>query len=633
LSVINSLAINQVPTVNRTPSTVYFMSKDNTTSNPSTPESKKLNFAQLRKALKIFEFVQPYRWRIIVGLVLLFVSSMVFMVFPFLSGELINIAQGKSKYPFNLQQVGYLLFAVLVGQGFVSYYRVQLFATVSERGIADVRKALYSKIITLPIVFFEKNRTGDLVSRLTADVEKLYSAFSITIAEFIRQIIVLISGIIILAVMAPKLSLIMLATFPVIVVGAMFFGKKIKRLSQQRQEELAQSNIVLSETMTTIQVVKAFTNELFEALRYGKAVDSTVAVSLSFARGRALFTVFIVSVLFGGLFFVIWMGAWLLSKGDMDAGQLVSFVVYTAVIGGAIAGLGNFYTELVGAIGATERIREILEEKSEVSMPVSSDGLMLSHAIYSGKRLEGRIEFKDVHFNYPTREDVKVLKGINLIVGAGEKVALVGPSGAGKSTVIQLLLKFYGIKEGDVTVDGQSIYAMNTTDYRQNIALVPQEVLLFGGTIRENILYGKPDADESEILEAARQANALEFIERFPDGLDTVVGERGVKLSGGQRQRIAIARAILKDPAILLLDEATSSLDAESEKVVQEALDKLMEGRTSIIIAHRLATVRNVDKICVLDGGQIVESGTHEELSTLADGLYNSLSKLQFQHA
>lgn len=600
------------------------MSKTNPSSPAEAPSSKKLNLDQLRRALRIFAFVRPYRWRLFVGLLLLFVSSMVFMIFPFLSGELINIAQGKSKYPFSLQQVGFFLMAVLFAQGFVSYYRVQLFAAVSEKGIADVRKALYSKIITLPIVFFEKNRTGDLVSRLTADVEKLYSAFSVTIAEFIRQIIVLISGIIILAVMAWKLSLIMLATFPVIVLGAMFFGRKIRKLSKQRQDELANSNTVLSETMTTIQVVKAFTNELFETLRYSKTVDSTVEVSMKYANGRALFTVFIVSVLFGGLFFVIWMGAWLLSKGQMDAGQLVSFVVYTAVIGGAIAGLGNFYTELLGAIGATERIQEILEETNEVKIEPNR---ALS------KRLKGVIEFQDVHFTYPTREDVRVLKGINLSVEAGEKVALVGPSGAGKSTIVQLLLKFYDVSKGDITADGQSIYEMDTTDYRQNIAIVPQEVLLFGGTIRENILYGKPGASEAEIVEAARQANALEFIQRFPDGLETVVGERGIKLSGGQRQRIAIARAILKNPAILLLDEATSSLDAESEKVVQEALDKLMEGRTSIIIAHRLATVRNVDKICVLDGGHIVEEGTHEELSAMPDGLYNSLAKLQFSYA
>ncbi|MCC6723081.1 MAG: ABC transporter ATP-binding protein, partial [Saprospiraceae bacterium] len=292
------------------------MSRDNSTNGIEAPASKKLNLSQLRKALKIFEFIRPYRWRIIVGLVLLFLSSMVFMVFPFMSGELINIAQGKSKYGLSLQQVGIFLVAVLVGQGFVSYFRVKLFAAVSEQGIADVRKALYSKIITLPIVFFEERSTGELVSRLTADVEKLYNAFSVTIAEFIRQVLVLISGIIILAVMAPKLSLIMLGTFPIIVVGAIFFGKKIRKLSKQRQDELANSNNVLSETMMSIQVVKAFTNELFESLRYGKSVDETVAVALHFAKGRALFTVFIVSVLFGGLFFVIWMGAWLLSKGD-----------------------------------------------------------------------------------------------------------------------------------------------------------------------------------------------------------------------------------------------------------------------------------------------------------------------------
>lgn len=589
-----------------------------------SPEDKKLSIDKLRSALKIFEFVRPYRWRLVVGLVLLFISSMVFMVFPFLSGELINVAQGQSNYALTLKQIGLFLIIVLVAQGFVSYYRVQLFAAVSERGIADVRKALYSKIITMPIVFFEKNRIGDLVSRLTADVEKLYNAFSLTIAEFIRQIIVLVSGIIILAFMAPKLSLIMLATFPVIVIGAMYFGRIIRRLSKQRQDELANSNTVLSETMTTIQVVKAFTNELFENLRYGKSVDATVVVSLKYARGRALFSVFIVSVLFGGLFFVIWMGAWLLSKGQMDAGQLVSFVVYTAVIGGAIAGLGNFYTELLGAIGATERIREILEEESEVEIVKDAK---------NAKRLYGNIAFNNVHFNYPTREDVRVLKGIDLRVGAGEKVALVGPSGAGKSTIVQLLLKFYDLKEGEITVDGQSIHEMNTTDYRKNIAIVPQEVLLFGGTIRENILYGKPNASEAEIIDAASQANAWDFIQRFPEGLDTMVGERGIKLSGGQRQRIAIARAILKDPAILLLDEATSSLDAESEQVVQAALDKLMEGRTSIIIAHRLATVRNVDKICVIDGGRIVEEGTHEELEAMSDGLYNSLAKLQFTYA
>jgi ABC-type multidrug transport system fused ATPase/permease subunit len=587
-------------------------------------ESKKLSTERMREALKIFVFIRPYRWSLIFGLVLLFISSSVFMVFLKLPGEMVDIALGKSEYEISLNQLGLILLAVLVAQGVVSYYRVKLFAVVSEKGIASVRKALYEKLITLPILFFEKTRTGELISRITADVEKLYNAFSITLAEFLRQVIILIVGVVFLAISSPKLSLIMLATFPVIVISAMFFGRYIRKLSKQRQEELAGTNIILNETMMSIHVVKAFTNEIFERMRYGKSIDNTVSVSLSFAGARALFAAFIITVLFGALFFIIWMGAKMVADNEITPGQWINFIMYTAAIGGAIAGLGNFYTELLGAIGATERVREILAEKSEVTATENQPA--------KGEKLLGEIEFDNVHFTYPTRPDIEILKGISFKVPAGQKVALVGPSGAGKSTIVQLILKFYDIQSGDLLVDGRSIYGMDTTAYRQNMAIVPQEVLLFGGTIRENLLYGKPDASEEEVVQAAKQANAWEFIKSFPEGLETIVGERGIKLSGGQRQRIAIARAILKNPAILLLDEATSSLDAESEKVVQEALDKLMEGRTSIIIAHRLATVRNVDKIYVIDSGRIVEAGTHEELSMMEDGLYNSLAKLQFEH-
>lgn len=590
-----------------------------------TAEPVKFSVNNLKKAFEIFSFVKPYRWKLILGLVLLFFSSMVFMIFPYLSGEMVDIALGKSRFNISLKQVGIILLIILVVQGFISYYRVQLFASVSERGVADVRRALYQKLITLPVVFFEKSRVGELVSRLTADVERLYNAFSITLAEFMRQVIILISGVIFLAVTTPKLSLIMLATFPVIVIGAMIFGKRIRKLSKERQGELANSNIILNETMQNIQVVKAFTNELLESIRYGKSIDKTVEVSLKYAKGRALFAVFIVSILFGALFFIVWQGAVMVSTGAITPGQLISFVVYTAIIGGAIAGLGNFYTELLGAIGATERVRDILKEKGEVEVN--------SQKPVERRRLSGQIKFQDVQFRYPTREDIEVLKGINFTVKPGQKIALVGPSGAGKSTIVQLLLKFYPVTGGYVLVDDQSIYDFETSAYRQNIAIVPQEVLLFGGTIRENILYGKPDASEEELVAAAEQANAMEFISSFPEGFETLVGERGIKLSGGQRQRIAIARAILKNPSILLLDEATSSLDAESEKVVQDALDKLMEGRTSIIIAHRLATVRNVDCIYVIEKGAIVESGTHEELSAIDNGIYNSLARLQFELA
>ena len=584
----------------------------------------RLNAETLRKAMAIFRFIRPYRWSLFFGLILLFLSSLVFMVFPYLSGVMVDIAQGNSEWDFSLMDIGLVLLIVLIIQGTISFSRVMLFARVSEYGIADVRRALYEKMVSLPIVFFEQSRVGELVSRLTADVEKLYNAFSITLAEFLRQIIILISGVVFLGLTTPRLALIMLATFPVVVVAAMIFGRFIRRLSKKRQEELAESNTIVSETMQSIHTVKAFTSELFEAMRYGRNIDRVVKVSMAYARGRAIFGVFVIILLFGALFFIIWQGANMLQRGEISAGDLIAFVSYTAIIGGSIAGLGNFYTELLGAIGATERVRDILEQESEVDMGRQAD--QKNHSSISGA-----IEYDQVHFRYPTREDVDVLKGLSFQVPAGKKIALVGASGAGKSTIVQLLLRFYQIHEGDIRIDGRSVSEYDISFLRKNIAIVPQEVLLFGGTIRENIAYGKPGADEEEIIAAAKQANAWEFISKFPEGLETIVGERGIKLSGGQRQRIAIARAILKDPAILLLDEATSSLDAESEKMVQEALNSLLEGRTSIIIAHRLATIREVDCIYVIDQGRIIEQGTHDELSLLEDGAYNNLARLQFE--
>lgn len=584
-------------------------------------EKRKMNKETMRDALKIFEFVRPYRWSLIFGIVLLFVSSMVFMVFPDLSGRMIDVAQGNSELKYSLNEIGIFLFIILFVQSFVSYARVLIFARISEKGTADVRRALYEKLITLPVTFFEQAKTGELISRLTADVEKLYNTFSIVLAEFLRQIFILIAGTIYLAVMQPKLSLIMISTFPVAVIGAFFFGRYIRKLSKERQEILADTNIILSETMSSISVVKAFTGEMYEALRYKKSMNSVVTVALKYARGRAIFSVFIIFVLFGALFFVIWYAAKMLQAGDIRAGELVAFVIYTSIIGGSIASLGNFYTELIGAIGATERIREILSTESEVPLQTTAKKL----------NTKGDIEYNNIHFTYPTRTDIPIFKGLSFKVKEGQKVALVGPSGAGKSTIVQLLLKFYDIQEGNITIDGKSIYDMDTVAMRQNIAIVPQEVILFGGTIEENIRYGKPDATKEEIIEAAKQANAWEFVEGFPEGLNTLVGERGVKLSGGQRQRVAIARAILKNPKILLLDEATSALDAESEKVVQDALNKLMKGRTSIIIAHRLATIKEVDRIYVIENGRIVEEGTHAELSEKENGAYQALAKLQFE--
>lgn len=595
---------------------------------PHQPEDApkvRLTREKISEAARIFRFIRPYRYAFGLGLVLLFLSSLTFMVFPYLSGLMVDVAQGEAELNFTLSDIGWVLALVLVAQGAISYLRIYLFAIVSEKGIADVRKALYEKLIAMPMTYFEQARVGELVSRLTADVEKLYSAFSITLAEFLRQIIILVAGILFLAFRAPSLSLIMLGTFPVVIIGAMFFGRFIRKLSKERQEELAESNNILNETMQAIQAVKAFTNELFESLRYGKRIDRVVGMALRYARWRALFSVFIVTFLFGALFFIIWQGAYMVQKGEMTVGLLIEFVAYTAIIGASIAGLGNFYAELLGAIGATERIREILDEQPEVAVSTSQTAPDIP--------IEGYISYRDVHFSYPTRPDIQVLKGLNIEVRPGQKVALVGTSGAGKSTIVQLLLRFYELGSGSIEVDGRPISEYDVSAFRRNIAIVPQEVLLFGGPIRENILYGKPSASEEEIIAAAQKANAWDFIQSFPEGLDTLVGERGVKLSGGQRQRIAIARAILKDPAILLLDEATSSLDAESERAVQDALKTLMEGRTSIIIAHRLATIRDVDRIFVIEDGQVYESGTHDELSQREEGIYNTLAKLQFESA
>ncbi len=583
----------------------------------------KLTQESLREAVKSFQFIKPYRWSFYGGMFLLFISSMVFMIFPRIIGELVDIAQGNSRFDFSLKELGVGMVIILLVQGIVSYARVLLFANVSEKGIADVRKGLYQKLISLPITFFEENKLGDIISRLTADIEKLHSAFSITLAEFFRQIIIIVVGIILLIITAPKLSMVMLLTVPVVVLSAVFFGKYIRKLSKVRQQKLAESNSLVAESIQNIQVVKAFVNELFELRRYFVTISDVVKISIKYAHGRALFAVFIIIVMFGALFFVLWQGAVMLQGGVITAGQLVSFVTYTFIIVGSFASLANFSPELLGAMGATERVRQILNTEGEIDLE--------GHPEVSQIKITGNISFEDVYFHYPTRSDVPVLKGINIDVKAGQKVALVGPSGVGKSTIIQLLLRFYNTIDGDIKVDGESIYSSNIRDYRSNIALVPQEVILFGGTIRENILYGKENATEEEIIKAARQSNSWEFIESFPDGLDTIIGERGVKLSGGQRQRVAIARAILKNPAILLLDEATSSLDSESEKVVQDALDKLMEGRTSIIIAHRLTTIRDVDCIYVIDEGMVVEKGTHDELSLL-NGKYNSLANMQFEN-
>lgn len=582
---------------------------------------KKITLQQLKEVRSMISFIRPYKWYFFGGLILLFLGSLMFMAFPRLAGELVDVAAGEGKLGLSLNQIGLILIIILVLQGIMSYLRVIWFAVVSEKGMADVRSSIYQKLIGLPVYFFEKNRVGDLTSRISEDVNRLSMIFSTTLAELIRQVLILVSGVIFLLVTTPKLSLTMLATFPIIVVGAMFFGRFVRSLSRSRQKSLANTNTVVEETLQNINTVKAFTNETLEYDRYKKEMGHVVKTSLQLAKYRAIFASFIIIILFGAIFFILWYGATMVQNDVMTTGQLVTFIAYTAIIGGSIGSLGNFYTEIVTALGGTERIREILNETTEVNVP-----LMVNRP-----KVSGHIRFNNVHFEYPSRPDMPVLRGINMDIQPGEKIALVGQSGSGKSTIASLLMRLYPWQSGEITLDGKNIEKMDLSSYRSIFALVPQEVLLFGGTIRENILYGKPEATEEDLLNAARISNSLEFIQSFPDGFQTIVGERGIKLSGGQRQRVAIARAVLRNPDILILDEATSSLDAESEKVVQEALDRLLEGRTAVIIAHRLATIRNVDCIYVLEEGRIIEKGTHEQLIQHEEGIYGALARLQFE--
>lgn len=597
------------------------MSRHHKSATAQYDNNKKITIEGLKNVYKLFGYIKPYRIEYGIGMFFLIGTSLANLAFPKLLGDLVD-AGNKGTIAENIQHITTLLLVILAIQAVFSYFRTVIFVRVTEKTMADLRQTTYNHLIKLPLLFFDKHRVGELNSRISSDISMLHETFTTTLADFIRQMIVIVGGIALLVYTSPKLSVFMLMVLPVVILSISFFGRFIRKLSRKAQKKTADSNVVVEETLQGIKSVKAYTNEYFEINRYQQRIKEVVKAGMKAGVYRGLFGSSLIVGLFGTLVAVIWKGALLLQQGEMETGELFSFVIYSGYIGGTIGGVAAVVARMQRFIGATEDLFEIFESEEE---KIAEENIESPDV-----ELSGRIRLQNLTFAYPSRPEAHVLKNINLEIEPSQIIALVGKSGAGKSTFATLLLHLYVPVSGKILFDNYSISEINITDLRKNIALVPQDIFLFGGTIRENIAYGNTLASENDIITAARKANVFEFVDRFEKGLETLVGERGTQLSGGQRQRVAIARAILKDPKILILDEATSSLDSESEKLVQDALSELMKNRTSIVIAHRLSTVRSADKIIVLDKGEIAESGTHSELMKNSSGIYRNLNEKQF---
>ncbi|MGC4035513.1 MAG: ABC transporter transmembrane domain-containing protein [Chitinophagaceae bacterium] len=615
------------------------MAKSNRGGRDGESPKAKVNKENLRQALILFTYLKPYRGQFILGLIFIALSAFTTSLFPLFLGKMIDAAAPGTTIPglnsmsqfggslknihWSLNTTLLLIFCQLAVQTLFSFMRVYLLTSAGERSLADMRKDVYSKLLSMPMSFFTEKRVGELSNRISSDLSQIQDAVSFTLAEFLRGVFTLIIGLFFIFWISAKLALVMLAVVPLIAISAVVFGKRIRKMAKKTQDQLADSGTIVQETFQGISIVKAFTGEFYEINRYVKSIRSVVTTAISTARYRGAFIAFMIFSVFGAIAFVMWVGAGMIQSNELTIGSLTMFVIFSMFVGGTFAGFADIFSQLQKTLGATQSVREILRDSGEAIE-------LKDISVEPQYVLKGNVRFDHVAFSYPSRKDVPVLNDLSLSAKDGEQIAIVGPSGAGKSTIASLLLHFYEPDRGVVYFDERPASQFPLSQLRRQMALVPQDVILFGGSIKENIAYGKPGATDEEIMLAAKHANAHEFIERFPEQYETIVGERGIKLSGGQRQRIAIARAILKDPAILILDEATSSLDSESEQLVQEALENLMKGRTSFVIAHRLSTIRNADQIVVIDKGIVSEAGTHSELMN-HNGLYRKLNEMQFE--
>lgn len=576
------------------------------------------------KLVRLIAYLRPYIPRLLLAITALVFSAGLSLVFPAVIGG-VGPVPGLLDTVLNEQSIDLLntitiaLLGVFLLRSFTTFIETYNLNYIGERLVVDIRKQLYAQLQAKSLKFYADRRVGELVSRISSDVTVMRTAMTNNLTTLLQQILILTGSVVIMFLINFRLSLFILVIIPIIAVVVVTFGYYLRRVSTEVQDEIAGATVVAEEVMQNIREVKSFVREPFEIARYDGAIDRAFKAAVKLLRIRSLFGPIGAFFGFGGLSLIVWFGGREVIAERLTTGELVAFLIYGLSVAGSFGALIGLYSSFQEALGAMKRVFQLMDLEPDIQD--SENALTLDN-------VQGRIRFEDVSFSYDNR--VQVLENINLDIDSGEIVALVGPSGAGKSTMFNLIPRFYDVTDGKILVDGYNVRDITQASLRSQIGIVPQETLLFGGTIRENILYGRLDASHEEIVSAAKAANAHDFISEMPDGYDTVVGERGIKLSGGQRQRVAIARAILKDPRILLLDEATSSLDNESEHLVQEALARLMQNRTTIIIAHRLSTIRVASRIAVLNEGQIVELGTHDELMEL-DGLYAKLYEMQFR--
>jgi ABC-type multidrug transport system fused ATPase/permease subunit len=597
---------------------------------PDEIPKAKLSIENFKKSFRLFQYLGKSKWIFILGLFFVLGTAIVGLYFPIMAGKMFGYLGQTNMTPSLFKNAvsgtGLELLILLVIQGLVSFGRVYTFSIVTENILKGIRTETFNKLIKMPMSFYSKNQVADLSSRISTDINVISEAFTTSITEVIRQTIVGVGGLILLVTYTGwDVAKWFIIIIPPITAIAILYGRKIRKYSKGFQDKISESNVVVSEALTGITSVKAFTNESLEINKFNKITTDIRSFGIKYGIMRGAFFAFIIMCVFGSIFFILYQMLLLLNKpGGLTPENFGIFMMLALFVAASLGGLPEQLASIQRALGATDRVFEIIDGKNEEINLAHINNLNRS-------RVKGDLEFKNIQFTYPTRPDFQVLKNVSFSAKAGETIALVGSSGSGKSTLASLALRFYEPNSGQYTIDGKLSSDYELTELRDQMAIVPQDVLLFGGTIRENILYGKPSASNDEIIEAAKQANAYDFIMSFPDQFETLVGDRGIQLSGGQRQRVAIARAVLKNPSILILDEATSSLDSESERLVQEALDKLMVGRTSIVIAHRLSTIRNADKIVVLQKGEVLEMGNHQELITNESGLYYKLSKMQFE--